>query len=120
MDAISRGDIDAILEHFTPDCQFTDMHEGASRNRDELRTYLEEYYSVVPQMTVRIVSVVTEGDRLVGEVEIDGVYTGEGCAPGGSPITLHYCICDELENGLIKTERIYSDSAELAAQLPTD
>ena len=40
MDAIASGDIDAILDHFCADCTFTDMTEGRSRTRAELREYL--------------------------------------------------------------------------------
>jgi len=117
MAAVAAGDVDAALEHYHPDCTFTDMAEGSSRSYSGLRPYLEDYYAHLPIDTVRIVSLVVEGDRLAGEIEVAGRYVGEGAAPGGTPITLHYVVLDEYEDGMIKTEKVYSDSAEFANQL---
>jgi len=117
MDAVERGDIPAVLAHYHPDCTFTDMSEGASRSHGELRPYLEDYYAHLPIDTLRVVSLVVDGNRLAGEIEVEGRYTGDGAAPGGTPITLHYVVLDEYEDGMIKTEKVYSDSAEFANQL---
>lgn len=117
MAAVAAGDIDAVLEHYHPDCTFTDMTEGVSRSHGELRAYLEDYYAHLPIDALRIVSVVVEGDRLAGEIEVEGRYVGEGAAPGGTPISLHYVVLDRYEDGRIMTETVYSDSAEVMNQL---
>lgn len=117
MDAVGAGDIDAVLEHYHPDCTFTDMTEGVSRSHGELRAFLEDYYAHLPIDALRIVSVVVDGDRLAGEIEVEGRYVGEGAAPGGTPITLHYVVLDRYEDGRIMTETVYGDSAEFTNQL---
>lgn len=117
MAAVAAGDIDAVLEHYHLDCIFTDMTEGVSRSHGELRAYLEDYYAHLPIDALRIVSVVVEGDRLAGEIEVEGRYVGEGAAPGGTPISLHYVVLDRYEDGRIMTETVYSDSAEFTNQL---
>ena len=117
MNAVAAGDVDAVLEHYHPDCTFTDMTEGVARSYAGLRPYLEDYYAHLPIDALRVVSVIVDGDRLAGEIEVQGRYVGEGAAPGGTPITLHYVVLDRYEDGRIMAETVYSDSAEFTSQL---
>ena len=117
MNAVAAGDVDAVLDHYHPDCTFTDMTEGVARSYAGLRPYLEDYYAHLPIDALRVVSVIVDGDRLAGEIEVQGRYVGEGAAPGGTPITLHYVVLDRYEDGRIMAETVYSDSAEFTSQL---
>ena len=58
-----------------------------------------------------IVSLVVEGDRLAGEVEVQGRYVGEGAAPGGTPITLHYVV-------LTGFDKVRDDGSRVAEKIP--
>jgi steroid delta-isomerase-like uncharacterized protein len=109
--AFSRGDVEAVLEHFTENCVLTVMLDGSSpqHGRDGVREYLENLYRDMPSGTARITSVVAQCDVVVAEVELGGRWAGElfDVPATGPEGRLRACVWSVLEDGRIREQRIY-------------
>lgn len=109
--AFSRGDVDAVLEHFTENCVLTVMLDGSSpqHGRDSVREYLENLFRDMPSGTARITSVVASCDDVVAEVELGGRWAGElfDLPATGAHGRLRACVWSVLEDGRIREQRIY-------------
>jgi predicted ester cyclase len=109
--AFSRGDVDAVLEHFTENCLLTVMIDGClpQHGRDGVREYLESLYRDMPSGTARITSVVAHCDAVVAEVELGGRWDGElfDVPATGAHGRLRACVWSVLEDGRIREQRIY-------------
>ncbi len=115
--AVTR-DLDAFLSHFAADCVFRDMSESESRvGHLELRRYMTGYLEVMTQMEVEYLSVHGGVDFVVGEFVLHGLYRGQGAQPGGTWVSLRYCVIDELRDGLVARETAYPVPNELERQL---
>lgn len=115
--AINR-DLDAFLSHFVADCVFRDLSEVESRvGHLELRRYMTRYLAEMTEMEVEYLSLRSGVDFVVGEFVLHGLYHGVGARPGGSRVSLRYCVIDELRDGLVASETAYPVPNELEMQL---
>lgn len=122
MEALGRGDVDGVLEHFSDDVQYVEMNdvENPVRGKDAIRDWITTFLATFADLDVRIMSMTSEGDRLVAEVEINATYTGDdfGLDAKGRAVVLRLSLVDMFDaDGLIVQERAYSDPAQVATQL---
>jgi steroid delta-isomerase-like uncharacterized protein len=115
--SFNEHDLDGLLAHFTEDCLFVDMSEVDNpwRGRDGFGTYMTEFFSRLPDLVCEISAVSADERYVAGEVVVSGTYRAEGIPE--TPVRVHYCVFDEVENGLIKSEHVYWNSIELERQL---
>ena len=114
---VSR-DLDAFLSHFAADCVFRDMSESEPRvGHLELRRYMTGYLEDMTQIEVEYLSLHGGVDFVVGEFVLHGLYRGQGAQPGGTRVSLRYCVIDELRDGLVARETAYPVPNELERQL---
>jgi hypothetical protein len=102
---VVERDVEAFLAHFAPDCIFRDMSEPGPRvGHDELREYMTAYLEVMAEMEVEYLTLFGEGEFVLAEFVIRGLYRGDGADPGGTPVTLQYCAVDQIRDGLVQRE----------------
>ena len=113
-----RRNLDDFLSHFTSDCVFRDMSEAQTRvGHDELRRYMTGYLQSIAQIEVEYLSLRSGDDFVVGEFVLRGIYQGPGARPGGTMVSLRYCVIDEVRDGLVARETAYPVPNELERQL---
>jgi ketosteroid isomerase-like protein len=123
MAAFERADVDGILAYYPDDDDFVyhDMTnpETPHRGREGMRGWLGEFFGMIDmsEAAMTVSNTVSEGDLIVGELELRATYVGDGAPEGGAPIVMHACVVQRIEAGRIREERLYIDSATVARQL---
>lgn len=115
--AVAR-DIEAFLSHFVEDCVFRDM--GAREpavGHVELRRAMIDFLAVMTQIEVEYLGLYSGADFVVGEFVLHGLYRGPDGPPGGTRVSLRYCVVDELRDGLVARETAYPVPYQLERQL---
>lgn len=113
-----RRDLDAFLSHFATDCAFRDWSEDEQRiGHVELRQYMSRYLDDMAQIEVEYLSLRSGVDFVVGEFLLHGLYRGSGAEPGGTQVSLRYCVIDEVRDGLVVRETAYPVPNQLERQL---
>jgi ketosteroid isomerase-like protein len=107
--AFARGDVDAVVEHFTENCVLTVMIDGLPvHGRDAARDYFKELLQIMPTSTVRVTSSLATDAQVVAEVELRGRWPTD--APNGPELKrAKACIWSVLEDGRIREQRVYVD-----------
>lgn len=117
-DAFLRGDLDAFLEHWAEDCTFRDMTEPEPRHgHAALREYMAAYAEELLEIEASVPTLFCTETQAVAELVMSGRWIGEGAAPGGTRVTMRYCVVDHVRDGLVQTETVYWNPQELADQL---
>lgn len=112
-------DVESFVALFSDDCVVQDIAEGVPRRGlRELRDWIASYHAVMTNTNVEYLTVASDASRIVGEFVLRGVYRGHGAAAGGTPVELHYCVVDEVRDGLVAVETVYWAPQELDRQLP--
>lgn len=114
---VSR-DVDAFVALFSTECIVRDIAETEPVvGHEGLRNWIASYHSMMSETEVEYLTIATDDTRVVGEFVVRGRYHGDGSAAAGTPVELHYCVVDELENGLVSAETVYWAPNELDRQL---
>ncbi|MEU6409008.1 ester cyclase [Microbispora sp. NPDC046933] len=121
--AFNAHDMDALLGTVSPDGAFL-TPEGMAEGREQLRSYLEEFWAAFPDLHTVVLESFDVGDMTVDELVLIGTHKGPYMAPGGRvvpptdrPLYLRCCYVCTIENGLIVSLRLYFDQLELLSQL---
>lgn len=126
MAAFERQDVDGvdgILSYYPDDDDFAyiDMTEPEEvlRGRDGMRAWLDEFWSVIDMTGAKmnVLTAMSEGDRVAGELELHATYVGDDAPPGGAPVVMRACVVQRIVDGVIREERLYIDSATIPRQL---
>ncbi|ANS31894.1 hypothetical protein R1CP_36440 (plasmid) [Rhodococcus opacus] len=113
-----KRDIDAFLAHFASDCVLRDMSEPQPRiGHDALREWVTGYLEAMTDTEVEYLTVFSNAEFVLGEFVIRGLYRGDGAAPRGTRVALHYCVIDQIRDGLVQCETVYGVPQELDQQL---
>lgn len=117
--SFNAHDLDGLLAHFTEDCVFVDMSEADSpwQGKDGFGTYMTEFFGRLPDLVCEITALSADTAHVAGEVVVSGTYRASGIEE--TPVRVRYCVFDEVEDGLIKSEHVYWNPAELERQLGT-
>jgi steroid delta-isomerase-like uncharacterized protein len=93
------------------------------RGADGSREYSRMWADGFPDGRVQIEEVIASGDRVVVEYTGRGTHAGDLRSPGGTipatgrSVTHHACDVYEMQNGRIRSARVYFDTASLMTQL---
>lgn len=112
--ALRRGDVEAAVQHFAEDGVVVD-HTAPDQpivGRAAIAEVLTGYRKLMPDMTLEVNGILAGGDRLSGELVIQGTPTGQA-----DPVVLRYGVFEQFRDGKIVAEHLYSDSRQLPAGL---
>jgi steroid delta-isomerase-like uncharacterized protein len=74
----SSGDVERAVELFVDDCVYEDVPLGVvNRGKDELRAFGAGFLAAVPDFAVRLMHVVSAGDKAGVEWVMRGTQTGD-------------------------------------------
>ncbi|GAA3084208.1 ester cyclase [Streptosporangium carneum] len=121
--AFNLHDMDALLRTVSP-AGVTVSPEGLSQGREELSSYLGEFWAAFPDIHAVIVESFDIGDVAIDELMLVGTHKGPYPLPDGRvieatgrPVSVRCCYVCTVEDGLIVSLRLYFDQSELLAQL---
>ncbi|MBX6169522.1 MAG: ester cyclase [Thermobispora bispora] len=121
--AFNAHDMDALLGTVSPDGAFL-TPEGIAEGREQLCSYLEEFWAAFPDVHLVVLEAFELGDLTLDEVVLIGTHRGPYLGPSGTvvpptgrPLNLRACYVCAIENGLIVSMRLYFDQLELLSQL---
>jgi ketosteroid isomerase-like protein len=118
--AYAALDTERLMATFTEDCVLQDMAdpENPFVGTVAIRGFLDEYFSTLADVSVEITTVVANGDKVVGELEVKATYVGEPYSRAdGREVIMRYCVIDTVRDSAICFERFYWDRAEFERQL---
>lgn len=122
-EAFNAHDIDALLGTVSPDGTFL-TPEGVAEGREELGSYLEEFWAAFPDVHTVLLESLDIDDTTVDELVLIGTHkglylgpAGRVIPPTGRPLNLRCCYICAIENGFIVSMRLYFDQLELLSQL---
>ncbi|MFI9592650.1 ester cyclase [Nonomuraea sp. NPDC052265] len=121
--AFNAHDMKALLRTVSPD-GVAISPEGVSQGREELASYLKEFWEAFPDVQAVVVESFEVEDSTVDEFLFVGTHKGPYAMPDGQvipatgrPIRLRCCYVCTIENGFIASLRLYFDQLELLSQL---
>jgi steroid delta-isomerase-like uncharacterized protein len=118
-DAINRRDL-SHAPWWGPDAVYNMGAAGVYRGRDEIVAYFQELLEAMPDFIIEPERTLVDGSVTVVQWNATGTFDGEpfqGIEPTGRRVTTRGVDVMEWEDGRIKTNTVYSDSAELARQI---
>lgn len=101
-------DIKALLSTFAEDAILQDMADPGRlhHGRDEIRSFLQDYFSGLRDLSVEILTLATSGEKVVGEIEVLATYIAPPYSPEHArPVVLRYVVIDTVRGGLVHHER---------------
>ncbi|MGH3367219.1 MAG: ester cyclase [Nocardioidaceae bacterium] len=124
MEAWNAHDAAAFLDLFADDFVWRDLTvTEPMRSRDEARSYIQGWFTAFPDMNVRTVNRLIEGDSLAVELEFTGTNTGPLRMGGmempatGKSVTGKGAYFGRVSEGKIVEFSSHPDAAGMMAQL---
>jgi ketosteroid isomerase-like protein len=119
MAAFGDMDIERLMTSFDNDAVLQDMSapESPWTGIEEIRRFLDEYFSHLSKVQVTVASVAASDDRVFAELEVKAGYAADASAPHFRDVLMRYCVVETFSGGKIVHERFYWDSAEFESQL---
>lgn len=121
LEAFDDQDVERLVSLWAEDGILIDMHapDTEMRGKDAYREYLTQSFGHLADISSTTISVAIDGNLIAAETEVRATFQAEpGAADGAkTDVVLHYCLVEVIEDGLVRSEHVYSDSAELARQL---
>ncbi|WP_214409412.1 ester cyclase [Sphaerisporangium fuscum] len=121
--AFNAHDMHELLRTVSP-TGVTVSPEGVSQGREELASYIGEFWEAFPDVRAVIVESYDAGDVTIDELLMVGTHQGPYTMPDGRiipptgrPLSLRGCYICTVENGLIESLRLYFDQLQLLTQL---
>jgi steroid delta-isomerase-like uncharacterized protein len=116
---LSRGDLDAVLAYYTNDVHFHDVSTDPCHGKEEMREFMQIFYTGFPDLRIEIGNVIASGSLVVAEYELLGTHTGPflGHEPSGHAFRIPAVSVYALDGLLFNRETVYYDSASLFRQL---
>src|ERR1700730_14187543 len=121
--AYARGDLDACLRLFAPDCQVTFPGMPPLTGPEQLRPLLQAQLKAFPHGLHTVRSVIEQGSDAAMELVFTGKHTGPyetpsgAIPPSGRQVTFESVDLVQIEAGRIKSWRTYLDTASMISQL---
>ena len=115
-EAVSRGDLDALMELLSSDAEFVNETIGGTyRGREQIRKMFEEFWEVVEDYRVEPEELIEHGDQIVVSLRLSGRFRHTGISegvgiPAGIPAekTAHVLT---IRNGKIVRNHVCRDKA---------
>jgi steroid delta-isomerase-like uncharacterized protein len=120
-DALARGDLDAMVEHWRDDAIIDDLVPIAVlRGRDEYRSFFAELFAAFPGLELSVARVIAGEREAAVEWRMSGEFTGspfQGIEPTGKHVELRGLDLLEIEDGRIVSITAYYDGMSFARQV---
>ena len=121
--AYGRGDLDACLRLFAPDCQVTFPGMPPLTGPDQLRPFLQVQLTAFPNGQHQIRRMIEQGPTVAAELVFTGAQNGPYVTPlgtippSGRQVAFDSVDIVEVHAGRIASWRIYLDTASMLAQM---
>jgi steroid delta-isomerase-like uncharacterized protein len=122
-DAFSRGDLDACLRLFAPDCQVIFPGAPPLSGPDQIRPYFQAQLPAFPDGHHTVRRMIEQGSLVAAELVFTGKQTGPYATPAGAippsgrQVAFESVDIVEVSAGRIAAWRVYLDTASMMAQL---
>ena len=119
----NNHDLEADKHLFSPDVVTVFPGMEPMHSRDQFLAVEQAFFTALPDMQLRLTSIVESGNRAIAEGVLAGTHTGPLATPGGEiPPTgksVEFSFADAfvIENGKVTEHRIYFDQLTLMRQL---
>ncbi len=124
-DSVSRKNMQAYfkshdVEYMTDDVVFIHMSSGEeTKGKEAVRQMLHYMYHVAFEAKATNQNTIVAGDKAVLEATFEGTHIGAfaGIQPTNKKVAVPFCVMYDLENGLIKSGRVYMLTDVMIKQL---
>lgn len=121
IDAISRGDLEALAATVTQDYVRDDLAAAfvPAPGADALTSFISAVRAAMPDFTMTITDAFATEDRVAAQLRLSGTHVGEllGAAPTGRHVEINGVSLYRLRDGLIHVNAQLIDLAGLMRQL---
>lgn len=116
---LSRGDLEAVLAYYTDDVFFHDVSTQPCHGKEEMREFMQVFYTGFPDLRIEIGEVIASGSLVVAEYELLGTHSGPflGHQPTGRAFRIPTVSVYAHDGSLFNRETVYYDAASLFRQL---
>jgi hydroxyacylglutathione hydrolase len=118
--AVAARDIEAMVACWAPGGLERIAPVGEFRAPEGVREFFGELFAAVPDATLEVLDLVTDGDKAVVRWRTTGTFCGapfQGVDPTGARIDLEGMDMLTVENGLIQRNDAYYDGTQFARQI---
>ena len=119
-EAMNNRDVSAMLAHWGDDVVEDVVPIGVVRGRDELRGFLSELFTAMPDASTTITRLIAGEQDCAVEWRLEGTFNGAGfmgIEPTGSRVELREVSVVDLKDGQIVGITAYFDGASYARQI---
>ncbi|MGO9777235.1 MAG: nuclear transport factor 2 family protein [Terracidiphilus sp.] len=109
-EAISRQDVDALVELMTPEHRFIDSLGGITEGREVMRAGWAGYFRMVPDYTIDIEETYCAGPVVVMLGVARGAYTADGHLSADNRWQTPAALRAVIEDGKVAEWRVYADN----------
>jgi ketosteroid isomerase-like protein len=114
---INSHDVDAIAALLTPDHRFVDSLGSEVRGREALRQGWRQYFRMVPDYSIEVDRMLSDGSHVVLLGVARGTYSADGALHAenswSTPVALRALICD----GLVAEWQVYADNEPIRRRM---
>jgi len=121
--AYGRGDLDACLRLFAPDCQVTFPGAPPLSGPEQVRPFLQTQLNAFPNGHHSVQRMIEQGSLVAAELVFRGEHSGPyetplgAIPPSGRQVTFESVDIVEVNAGRITSWRVYLDTASMIAQM---
>jgi ketosteroid isomerase-like protein len=108
--AISRQDVDALVELMTPEHRFIDSLGGVTEGRDTMRAGWAGYFRMVPDYAIEIEETFCDGPVVVMLGVVGGTYAADGRLSEENRWQTPAVLRAVIEDGKVAEWRVYADN----------
>ena len=108
--AISRQDVDALVELMTPNHRFIDALGGVLEGKDAMRAAWTGYFCMVPDYAIEIEETFCAGPVVVMLGVAQGTYTADGQLSAENRWQTPAVLRAVIEDGKVAEWRVYADN----------
>jgi steroid delta-isomerase-like uncharacterized protein len=119
-DAVARRDVDAMLEHWSPDGIHDLVPLGVHRGASEISAFFREMFAAVPDAEMTVTRLVAGEHEAAVEWRLAGNFSGEpfqGVDAPGKRIELRGLDLLQVEDGKIVSLTAYYDAMDFGRQI---
>jgi ketosteroid isomerase-like protein len=112
-EAVSRGDLDALMELVPSDVEFVNENipPGTYRGREQIRKMFEAIWEVVEDYRVEPEELIEHGDQIVVSLRVSGRFRHTGISEGAGIRAENMGHVLTIRNGKIVRNRVCRDKA---------
>jgi len=120
-EALSDHDLEVALACWAPGAVDRLAGHGALTAPDGVRDYYAALFAAFPDFRMEVVATTTQRERCAVRWRATGTFAGpgrfQGFAPNGAPVEFEGCDVLQVEDGLIRHNDAYMNTADVARQL---